>query len=602
MTQQPFIYARNCAAIPWTDRTSRSRVYGWQTGSVTLRPVNTVAAFTGTGHYESVKMRLQDVEYSADWWTEVPSTTTADPNNTAKKIPSDYFYNPIKAAKNIDDITQGMGTLNFSTALGRALVDPSMDFQELKMRGAMLSTKEFPSNQGFQLRWRSPVSAGQDRSGLFDFYFGEYMLRVNSNGTAEVYQTADYTNYQLRGGFFWSENSLFDQEHRFIIFPHARNKIEFRYRNIVGLPQVLSQIAGNFLGAGHDSNLLFVRQAKGISYIQNSAVQIPEGSPITQKGKWALALGESGGRTAIQISLLTFYNGVVKEARLIDEPYDIGFTPLSDVKAAVSADLNGGNITTKLESYDRTALPPKKLNDFGLKGCSSEFTAVIKMTGLGDVAASDPTYANFSSTSPEIYGYIVQSNGVIKTSSETPTTVKVRRVSIDTGSAPENQTMTVILDSSRGQLSAYRSRSHIPVRLYDDVTGVTLFEGVAHSIRGSLNPSKNPGTMELSCHGMADALLRTYPLNLNFTQGVDDPESGWKWQDVIRACFLVVGTTVDGKASQILFQDALGNDGSPYNFNLWTEGDAGGASGGKGKTDPSANGQRWRPIHTVKHL
>lgn len=587
----PFNIVRLCRNIPWTKRSSRNRLEDWGTGSVTLKPINNSPAFTESGHYETIKMRLKDVTYSPDWWQEYPQAFTPDPANPSQRIPSDYSFIQVKAAKYMGDIKQGMGLLQSGISIGDALIKQAMDFQQILMAGVMFSNASYPANQGYCLRWKSFVSAGQDRSGLFDFYFGDYALRINGNGKAEIYQTIDYTNYVLRHTFTWSSETVVEQEYRMLIYPHARNKIEIYHENM------------NYRGP----------QPDGIAWDRRETYRHDEATPngssiytvpvdpannvpgtITNAGPWALAIGQAAGRGIIQISLLTFYNGVATPANLIDEPHDIGFVPTTPVTFAVGADLNGGNVTISMESYDRSVVPPTQLANFD-QGATSEFVAIIGLFGQGDVQASDPSIANLSSTTPEVYGYTVHSQGLIKRSADPVTTVTVRKVSMDNGASPENQTMTVTLDASRGQLAAFRSRSNIPVRLYDSITNLTLFEGTATGIRGSLNPGKDPGTVELTCRGMCDALLRSYSLDLDFTQGIDDPNAGWKWQDAIKMCFLEAGAQTDGSASEVIFQDALGKDGSKYNFGLWTEGDSGGSSGGTNKTSPSANGQRWRP-------
>ena len=578
------------------DSTS-ARLQKWSgTGTITLRPVNLSTDFHETADYENLKYRLTDVNYNKDWWKEVPLNTQEVTGEC------DFFFSAKVTNVNLPQISTDsdftiLKTLAALDNLAAQAQAQALALQSLNSVGVIVSNKDEDANQGYYLRFRIDDLPHMERAAILDFVFGDFWLRLNGDGTAELYQTLDYSTWQFWESFRWHDGPVHGYWHRIAIFPHARDRIEFLAQSPMASHELDPMVQRANAEGVSITSLPDVLTTSHIFKSRGPTLN-PDGQTytITRQGKWAV-YAHRKFRPLIQVSKLGFYNGTDSPCYVYDGPNDIGFVPTIPINLGVNADVPPGcELDVSMQAPDPA---PLASSHRFINGKDSAYIFSILMRGDSLIPGnfSKPV----SKSTPELYDYSVdKAYGIDVDRGAAPQSFPVLHVSIDSGSSPETESLEVSIDNADGQVDDYVRRSHIPCKLWDENTGVILFEGSAHSVKNSKAPAKEPKTLHLQIKGMTYTLQKHYPTDLDFSMGINSNSSDasntpWSWQAATYRSFETGGFP----ASKVIFEgtdpDQNGNfrvAARRYDFPLWAEG-----ATGRG-TDPTAATSRWRPNPT----
>lgn len=579
--------------------TQKYLVFQWPgTGTWTLAPINLNTEFVQTRTWDFLKFRLSDVVCNTDWWEEIPDTQVY-PDNLD---PGDYFFKSSVKSENVPQTPAQSGGYqkpileNLSHVFGeRQLQTGVLNLGNSELVNVMYSNEEFPINQGYHLRFFVEGRPTYRRNSLLDFYFGEFVLRLGSDGLAEVQQSNDFAVYKPVYTWQWAlSGEVHQRYHEITIFPHARNKIEF--------------LAGTSRqGFGHAERLFFIEapprargmSAGGLYELPPADLQVnTEGLPIiTQASRWYLSISREF-LADIQISRLGFYNGDDLVAGLYDTPIVLEQPPTVEVFLGADADAPTGT-TFGYGLWDFVAKAP-----FVSDGMMHQPMFFCTLHGKGDLSESgNPRARKGSSVTPELYSYSFYKPALFAASPRTEVTTDIKSAHLELGRQPEEERATFFTDNSDGPLGGYGSldaftrRAHIPLQLLDSPSGLVYFEGTCDELEASEAPAQEPRTLAFHCRGMADQLLRARwgPHPPDFGNDPVAPGEGWWWPDVVRACFEQGGFN---PFTQVLIEEE-----DDYTFRLWQEGESGGqqrtggADKGAGHMATSAfPGLHWMPM------
>lgn len=548
------VYARE-VTLP----TTKDLLHQWRhTGTWTLNPVQFTTDFQESKRFEVVKFRLADVNYQADWWTEVPGNTRPDVG------PCDYFFNGVVKNTNVPSGFPSPSKfllLELMIDVGVVATANALAYQQSHGVTVLQSKKALPANQGYYLKFRVDGKEGSQRGVFLDFYHGEFITRLNTSGVAELYQTADYQNYTLVYTWPWALSSeVHDRLHTVLIYPHSRNKIEF-YSTTGGVHSI-----------GHYDNANRGRHGGGIYEIPGELRGDAQGNfLIQQPGPWTIRHSLEF-RPHIQVSRLAFVESTVLPsgkvtAGLYDSPIDFSHPPLQQVSGQVEGDLNGGSLTWNFYKPD-SELP------FQSDGKQSVIQFGVGFSGLGDLANGA-----VSSTSPEFYGYTIDKPAGFETIERTPIVLRIRQADISYGETVEGERLTLTLPNDLGECADFEERAEIPLRIYDDQTGIVYFEGTAAEVETTECRAVDPGTVRIEAQGMADNMIRTQWSHLAPDFGKDPKDKqmrGWLVGDTIRRTF---GSGGFDPATKVLIEEE-----ADYlqNFRLWNNPASGGSKAGSG--------------------
>ena len=601
LVESSFTHTRRSSDVP-IDNGANSRVYKWGTGSITLKPVNLTTDFTQTANYEALKFRLGDgvipiknpaqthtvltQKQGTPWFAEVPM-------NTNGAGPSDYFFNCVVSKVNVP--YQPIGgfvdpLINMLAAVSAQTLATAQNFQQQTGVYSMVSAEKFPSNQGYQIRFYHQIVSGQKRSGVYQFVFGDFCVFVNTDGTADIYQTADYQSWRLWESFTYGVETGYENEYSITIFPHGKNKIEFiskgDHSSVVGTGARPGTGAARVQGP----ELPPTRHIFTCPWDTTDATNL-NGYTITKPGQWYMVVSQEF-RPRFQVSLLGFDSGTQANAEFFDSLQSIGFVPTIMPTQRCVYDLNGGSFTSYLMTLDFPNLVSGSARPFlpgGTGNTGDEFYSLYGVfQGARDVVTGVAGVDNLSTFSPEFYAYTVDKPGVFRNSPLSPVTVPVMHIDIDTGSSLENKHLQVTIDNSSGQLDDYKYRGNVPCRLLDPYYNIVLFEGTWYDPESFESSAELPH-VRASVRSRADDMLRSYPANLDFTIG-NDNGNPWSWQGVLRRCAEVSGII----PTNVVFENVGLIPGSSFDFPLWNAIDSGGAST-IGKSDGEQDVARWRP-------
>jgi hypothetical protein len=538
----------------------KNLMYKWATGSWTLQPLNSTSDFAESNSWESLKFRLSDVTYDPNYLTEYPDNTRADVG------PCDYFMSVIMKAANVN--------VGFPSAAHPFLIESAIDAAIVAVLGlinyqqthgvvACQSLFSLPANQGYVLRFRIDGRENTARGGVMDFYFADFALRINSDGSAMVFQTADFVNYAFVYSWMWADFAqVHNRAHQITIFPHARNKIEFWART--GAQDHLRYQAW-LKSPGNNKAGMYEIPGEIVAGVPGQTISNSNVTPtITQPGYWSMRVSREY-RATFQVSRLGFANGGSGNAFVYDSPSDIGHPVVGPISVSTEYDAPVG--TTANWNIINADNPP---NAFVSDGTQSKPQFWIAMQGLGDIAG--PGLG--SSFSPEFYGYALSKPALFQTITRAPVVVSTLGQSLDSGESPEGERLTLILDNPPvGSVTApYATRADIPLQLIDNVTGAVLFEGNSHKVESSEDPASEATTIQIEAIGMAEDQIRTYWSASSPDFGKDPKDSnhrGWLVGDVIRQCY---------ESSGVPSVDVVIEEEADYlrNFRLWTDPDVGG--------------------------
>lgn len=616
LSEAAFSYHKYCHSVTAT-QSGKNCVYKWPgTGSWTLQPINITPDFSETNFWEALKFRLADVNYDAAIWNEIAENVLTDPASDyfmLMRIPGSFVPGPgSKIGSNLTDFwTQP--------------VIPTQNFTGDSTYGAMQSKEEMPVNTGYCLRFWISGRGDSLRARFLKFYFGDYVLILNTDGQAELWQTFDYISYGFVFSFQWvDDNHIHGNWHRLIIYPHARNKIEFHHSFQHG------RYAGDVLASSGDkvSVMLYGGELNpGVStYTIPGVIEFTidvDGSPlpvITKAGHWGLA-SHREFRPYIQVSRIAFFTGEGPfNGLLYDLPITLDQPPTLPSYLQPDGDINGCATTYNL--LDPSSATP--LTEFVPDGVKRTMQFAIQFHGLSDIGLN-----NLGSTrTSELYGYSIDKPAGFILVPGTPVSLPVISATIDSGDSPESERLTVQIDNSQkdafgnkfGQADRFARQPDIPLVLINiDGNGnvilqgygqnqsiitqgasisTVLFEGTSHTVRSSEAQAQHPRTVEIEAFGMADNLLRKHWLwsaGNNFGKDPHDPTGrAWDWQSVIRRCMNNCGFA----DQQIAFEGVGLNSANDYNFRLWLDGGSGGSAGPRSPAGDGHNpvpGGRWWP-------
>lgn len=589
-----------CIKVPYND--PFGRVYQWATGSVTLKPVNIVPEFTSTSRYEALKFRLADCIYQDGAFTERPHGRDDDG-------PYDYFLLGQVQAPHLGKVGDDTHLVPLMYDVAIAAIDQViLTAYEAELRNhipLIYSRDELPANQAYHIRFRIDGHGDESRSSAFRFYFAEYALQLDSNGLARLFRTSNMQHGWAVATFEWAKKGqIHGFDHEIIIRPGAREFIEFFAANLgKRFDQPVTARRGYREGDSLPNLVDAYSQSSYCFWVPYNTKQEDGTYKITEAGHWAVAFSREF-LAEVQVSRLGYFDGTAVPAKVSEGRQTFGYAPTMPLDLSIWADLNGGTITAKLLACDdwyQALFAPAKhpIVPWVSNGKFDEFTFSAQLRGLGDIPAKG--VAAMSSVSPEFYGYVVSKAARFDDDLDaTPVSFPVVSLSIDCGSSPENETLQVVLDNAYGSLDPYAHRTHMPVRLYDAVSGVTLFEGWTHEIESSRSPATKPNQLRITARGMADAFLRSFPGSLDFTEDPSNPGYAYRWQSALkklaaRAGFSEGLVVFDGTGRGNGPSKPYQYSGSMYDFPLWREGGSGGASSGGVQASTGASGQRWRP-------
>jgi hypothetical protein len=580
LTEIPLSKVRNASDFA-PNTAGRNLVCRWpSTLTWTLQPVNTMPDFSESPSWEAVKLRLSDFNFDGNYWVEFPEGIRRDQG--ADKW--DYFYHGVVTKENVPAgypfKATGSGGLLMAGVdpIAPDVVVPPQNLQQENGVLALITQATYPVNQGWHIRFQVEGRTSYRRTGILDFLFGEYLLRLNTSGWAELHQTADSTNYTQVYYFQWSDaEAVHSKWHSMTIFPHARNKIEF-------LSKSFQEMHGR---AEH------VHDMKGLYELPGELQRDPTTGQylITASAPFAVRIHREF-RPQLQVSRLAFYNGAPNStagaAYLYDSPINLPFAPTVMPFEAIDVDLNGGSGTYGI------ADPATGAN--WVPGGSAQFQFYAAFQGLGDI----PGPGLASSTTPEIYRFAFEKPALYQTLVRNTVATPVQSVTIDTGDSAEAERLTLELDNSRsqhrtdigriGQLEAFAHRPHIPLAIIDGGAGNYWFEGTAFGVKSGEAPSRKPRSLGIEARGMAYSLMRHQVSELIPDFGADplDNLQPWFWDDALVRSFMACGFD----ASQVVIEEA-----AQYRFRFWETGNVGGVTGGSGATagHNQAMGTRWKP-------
>jgi hypothetical protein len=567
----------------------KNRLWKWVTGSWTLRPVNTTTDFVETPNWEQLKFRLNDCIYDATYWSEIPGR-----RNFADR-PYDYFFDmrvpgdklPLFSPSDVP--TEGIFMIPQLAQIAHNAIALTANLQTDYGVTVMKSKAVFPENTGYMLRFLVQAPASSRQGALFEFYFGDFGLRLDSTGVAWLYQTPDNgVSWANVAQFRWSPVEATHRMHEIMIVPHHRNRIEFvcahgdTRRNMIlksNGPQVVSAYTGDI----DDSNYVYV--------IPGEPVPNPGGRMfqdrflITKPGPWALRVARAF-RPFIQVSRVGFYNSTDEHKEGFDAPTVMEFPPTKQPEANVHIDLNGGEIEWNLLDYPMQSADPGR--PFTADGRSNAPQFHFKLQGQNNIVCTGGLAAQ---NTPEFYGYTIEKSAIYEVEERDTVLTPVKSLQITSaGGSPELQNLVIHLDASRNEeLDRFKERAHIPLEVIDKGTGVVLFSGTSYQVHHWEAPAQRPEEIVLEAKGMVDRLMRVYPIQLDFTQDPKrDDALAWPWDDALDRCFLAAGFDI---TSEVVIEDR-----ARYSFRLWNDGDTGGTRGGNGRSgNPSATGTRWMP-------
>lgn len=564
LVEDQFTFRRRSADLDMSNG-GKNLVYQWpHTQSYTLYPVNFTTDFQGTTVWEQLKFRLSDVVCNTDWWEEVPDNSF----NT-----SDYFFIcKVKAANYPTDNTPGPGFALLELAISKTLnrTGQVVNFMDANTVPVMYSRNSLPANQGYKLRWFQEGKPTQIKAAVLFFWFGEFGLRLNGNGMAELYQSPDFVNYYgpVYTFPYAAPTEVHDRYHELVIVPHNRNCIEFLTETMVPLNFMQATFSGQTVGAGVHGGGVF---------------RLPEtlfdddGMPIiTKAGTWAIELNREF-RAYLQVSKIGYQNGVEFSAGLYDSPIDYGYVPSMPSQLAVDGDLNGCTVDYSLQPVGPTS-----------------YQFLLRMQGQGDLCSGKA-----SSTTPEFYGYSVYKPPAFQTLERETVLTLTKNQDYTTGEGADSERLSVTVDNSLGQVDRFARRGDIPLVLYDNETGVTLFEGTAADNDSDEAPGNAPRELAIHASGMVDNGRRRRWTNnppqfgQDFIRGDPDGKACF-WPDTIRFCFRQMGFSDD----QVVIEEE-----DQYSFRLWAVGGSGGPKGGTSKVgsghQQEGGGQNgWMPNPT----
>lgn len=552
---------------------SKHRVWYWpSTQSMTLHPINFTPDFTQTKHYEHLKFRLADCDYQSGWWKEV---------GEGKDGKSDFFFNAVVSSTNyagpalevLAKLTPVVGpALGVAANLANAAAQATVN--------VITSKEEMPANTGYLLRFRSQGRATQDSSEILTFYFGQFALVLDASGEAHLWQTLDYQNYAYVHRFRYAGAVRSpNQSYKILIVPHGKRWIDFhmdiRPSDVWTMPTINPNAFGNV-------------ETPTSSYRVVSA----SAGMIVNQGKWMLRVSQAF-RPYVQVSRLGYFSGIDQPAIFYDKAQGLDVAPRNQLTYNTNHDLNGGEISYNF--FDGESVPPMP---FVSNGNMASIFLQCAMRGVNDQAGGAGSKST-SSRSPEFYGHCVDKPAEFNTDPGDPVSTRVMAASLDLGEAPDQQRLEVECDNSVGQMARFARRGYIPYRLRDDETGLTFAEGYIVSNKSYKSRDGNSAeALSLSGVGMADRLMRCFPVDLNFTQDPKDTETikrPWHWQGALRRCFEAAGFDPN---EEVTFDPVYYNgewvEASRFDFRLWAEGGGGGASNGS-KDGPHQAQMPWAP-------
>lgn len=585
----------------------RGRIWQWGTGSITLKPINVVPEFSSTDRYEALKFRLADCIYNPDAMIEVPHYHVRNHQTGGVDAWDRFFVGQVKAPY-LGDPGTPSGLIPTILAIAIEAIDHAILTQyteEVRNKISLIrSRKAQPANQGYCLRFRVDGFGDSALSGILTFYFGQYAIQLDGDGTGRLYQTVSSAGWGV-ATFRWAEKGQISGfDHEILIYPHAREYIE-----VVCSRPITRHWTVNL--KGYYTVMPVERSGPGLAFDVGLLYHVPfetrrpDGSyEITTESPWALQFTRDY-LPEVQVSRLGFYDGTAVPAKVTEGYQSFGYAPTMPLHWSVSADLNGGSANMSLVTATDVLgllLDPAHIVAYpwASDGKNDEFAPVIFLQGRGDIPGNG--VASMSSTSPELYGYTVYKDAHLELDHDAlPRSFPVKSVSIDSGSSPENEVLQVVVDNSLGGVDEFRYRTYMPCRLYDVSSGNTLFEGFAYEVDSIEHPSMQPRELRIMARGMADAMLQAHPVALDFTEDPSNPGSAYSWQSALRTCAQSAGF----QETQVVF-DGTGRDdegpnkpyrlpGKAYDFPLWREGGSGGASTGGVKASTGTGGQRWRP-------
>lgn len=622
--EKSYTHTRTASQITNIDNGQLSRVYKWATGSVTLKPINLTIDFVETNKYEALKFRLSAdpnhteqthfvnvQQQGGPWFSEVPM------NTHYQGAPCDFFFNCVVSQANAGSVGASGSLVNQLLTLlaydsAQSLAN-AYNFAQQNGLSVMQSQETFPQNQGYRIRFFFHVRSGQSRSGVLQFIFGDFCLWINNDGTADIYQTADYQNWRLWESFRYAVDGSSSREISITIFPHGKNKIEFACHSI-------EHIVGSSSRVGTRSSQDVVHEGSHI-FTCPWNTRAPNGTYlITASGQWGMIVSKEI-RPLFQVSLLGFYDGTANPAIFYDDLQDIGYPPTTwptqvavfDANDGIGSNFaggsgNGGTLGLSLMTFPYGQWPVPIAEPFRIKShdyAGDQFYSVlVQMQGQGDVPLGIAGIANCSSITPEFYSYCVDKPPVFVPSPLAPVQFPVMHVDIDTGSSLENKHLQVTLNNQDGQLEDYKYRGHIPCRLIDTLLDIILFEGNWYDPESFENVN-DVRHVRATIRSMADEMLREYPDNLDFTINTDAPNgNAWTWQAVAQRCAEESGISpysiiFEGTGPTGDTDNPWAIPGNEYDFPLWNAIDAGGATTGGTKSDEKQDVSRWKPKPTT---
>ena len=410
--------------------------------------------------------------------------------------------------------------------------------QELLMQSehslpVMVSNATLPTNQGYYLRFYIEGWEGDRDSFYLCFWFGQFILLLNTSGVAQLYQAQTITgtaaNYAYVFSFRWAESGqVHSRYHNITIMPHGRNKIEF----ITGTGHVHDKIGGTEFNTAAGKTERAVYTLPGtISYDSNNW------PIITQPNRWAIRI-TNRYQQHLQVGRMAFYNGNAGEPSMYDAAIDPGFTCNVPITFGAEYDASPSSVNFHNVIVPGTAYPGAPWTVPG-RGMQYWFS----FSGDNKWTAGDGTPV--SSSTPEWYGYAISKPPGYRPSTLTPVTFEGLDFSMDTGASPEEERAVIKFDNTGGRMDNFTTRAQINVEINDPQSGLTLFEGVGYDQTCPESTADNEiWSMTLPCRGMSDQLSRSKwsGNNPNFGNNApDDPTKPWLMGDVIRRCFAQAG-------------------------------------------------------------
>jgi hypothetical protein len=576
------------------------------TGSWMLTPINMTTEFIETGNWEDLKFRLSQVTYNPDWWTECPELWNVDQQF------QDYYFSNVVTATNYSSTGYSLqGLVDNPIGLFPTLAD--LKLQQSNGVPVIISQETMQPNQGFTLRFRVEGRGSYQRGAFFDFWFGQFVMRVNTDGSAQVFQANTLgpgPNYAYVYQFQWAETSqVHDRWHIIHILPHSRNKIEFLAltTGFVTHPNQYSFIPTGNRGTKGGG---FWQLPGDVSTRAVNPGTINQTYTITEANPWALQVSTEF-RHHIQVSLIGFNNGqllTANAAYLFDTILDPGFNCTVPVTFGADFDLPVGcGFQMGLIDPTKSSYTPGHLPTYAnWTPPAQSLQYWISFQGAGYVTNYGGGIPGCY-LSPEFYQYALSKPMKFYQETITPASFTsvdtLLTVTMNNGETAEQEHMSVTLLNNSGQVDAFCNQGSINVEMTDTPTGNLLFEGVGFGQTVTESPSVEASILTLPVVGMADRLSRSkWGIQTpNFEVDPNDPNQGWLFTDLINACFNQAGFD----NPEVIIEDReYYFDPSGTNINgtrVWTGTDSGGfaaaknAAGGGHETDAQPLG-RFQPV------